>query len=399
MAFIVVGLGAFLVVPLSRHLESVPPSALVGNSALLMLWLPPLTILHEVGHALAALALGLKVHAVVLGSGPPMLERRLGATRVTLSWLPLMGLTVFSGSRQTPRLALRGTLVILAGPLANAAPLVLVGVFADGFYRMMQPEWLRVLSPLPTLQWASVFLVLASLAPYRYPTPFGLVRSDGGHILRALLRPHDVADNLVQTGPLAEGNEHLRRGEFEAALSRYQEGLAGSPDSFLLRHNVAVTRVNLEEYRHAREELFALMETDEGREPAHLPLLNNNVAYCDLMLAATGEAPELLDEAARYSELAYRQAPAIPALAGTRGAVLLLERQIEPGLKLLRKAFRRHADASARATTAGWIAFGEARRGARDTARQWLETAERLDRDAHSVRLAAQELGRLAAAQ
>jgi tetratricopeptide (TPR) repeat protein len=394
LAFIVVGLGAFLVVPLSRQLASVPLSVFAGNCALMVGWIFPLTVLHEAGHALAARALGLRVHAIILGSGPPLLEGHLGRARVTLSWMPLMGLTVFSGARQTPRLALRGALVILAGPLANAA--LLAGVtLAVGVGRMVEPEWLGALSPLTTLQWASVLLVVISLVPYRYPTPFGLVRSDGGHILHALRHPDDVAENLVQTGPLADGNEHLRRGELEAALSRYREGLAESPGSFLLRHNAAVTRVNLEDYRRAREELMALAETAGGREPAHRPLLNNNIAYCDLMLAVTGEAPELLEEAARTAGLAYREAPAIPALAGTRGAVLVAAGQLEPGLELLRAAFRRHGDPRSRATTAGWIAMGEARRGAAASARRWLETAEKLDREAHSVRLAALELDRM----
>ena len=44
---------------------------------------------HEAAHALTATALRLRAFTVYIGFGPPLLERRLGATRVVLQNVPV----------------------------------------------------------------------------------------------------------------------------------------------------------------------------------------------------------------------------------------------------------------------------------------------------------------------
>ncbi len=76
-------------------------------------------IVHEGGHALTVLAVGLRLRVVVLGLGPTLLRLRLGSVVFILKAMPLTGYVMLE---PTARRWAR-TATIAAGPLANAAAL------------------------------------------------------------------------------------------------------------------------------------------------------------------------------------------------------------------------------------------------------------------------------------
>jgi regulator of sigma E protease len=103
--------------------------------ALALAALITLAWLHELGHALAARALHLHVTAVSFGLGPPLGQVRWGDTRILLGLIPFGGyvrvaeLVEESGAGNPARPGLAARLaVILAGPLANYAVAVLLGL-------------------------------------------------------------------------------------------------------------------------------------------------------------------------------------------------------------------------------------------------------------------------------
>lgn len=361
------------------------------NVVALLLCVLLLTMVHELGHAVAGLALGLRVSAVVLGAGPPLAEGRLGGVRVTLARLPLGGVTLLGVRPGTSHPALRLGLTFLAGPLVNALLLLGTGLRLGGFGRMFSLAWLAVVSPVEAFGWANLLFAVISLIPYRTATPFGLVPSDGGRLLEAVREPDAIAAKGYQAHYAVDGHEALRVGDFQGALRRYREGIAQHPQSFMLRHGLALALINLERFDEARQELVPLFETPEARRPEVRLALKNSIASCDLMLAMPGR-PELLEEADRYTQETMRAARRLPSVVGTRGAVLLQQGRTVEALRLLRDAHSGSSDAVARATNAGWLAVAEARLGARDRARRWLEKGRALGVPVYTLRLAEEAL-------
>jgi tetratricopeptide (TPR) repeat protein len=360
------------------------------NVVALLLCVLLLTMVHELGHAVAGLALGLRVSAVVLGAGPPLAEGRLGGVRVTLARLPLGGVTLLGVRPKTSRPALRLGLTFLAGPLVNGLLLLGMGL-AHGLGRMFSLAWLAGVSPVEAFGWANLLFVVISLIPYRTATPFGLVPSDGGRLLEALREPREIAAKGYQAYYAVDGHEALRVGDFQGAARRYRDGIAEHPHSFMLRHGLALALINLERFAEARQELVPLFQAREAERPEIRLALKNSIAYCDVMLATQGQA-ELLEEADRYTEQTMREGRGIWSYAGTRGAVLLQQGRIEEALRLLGNAYSGGRDAVARATNAGWIAVAEARRGAPDRARRWLEKGRALGVPVHTLKLAEEAL-------
>jgi regulator of sigma E protease len=102
-----------------------------------------LIILHELGHFLAAKAVGMRVERFSLFFGPVLLSFRRGETEYALSSIPLGGYVRITGQNPReelpPELASRGffakppwqrLVVILAGPLANVIVAVVVAWLA-----------------------------------------------------------------------------------------------------------------------------------------------------------------------------------------------------------------------------------------------------------------------------
>jgi len=94
----------------------------LAGIALIACLLPLVTLIHEAGHALAALAVGCRIGDVVVGDDRPLLTLRNDRFRFRLGAVTgkgrATGYVVFDGSRAKPRDVL---LIALAGPVASLA--------------------------------------------------------------------------------------------------------------------------------------------------------------------------------------------------------------------------------------------------------------------------------------
>ena len=81
---------------------------------ILLFW-GPLVLFHELGHAIMARILGLKVSAIVVGFGRPLLSFRWSGTDILLRALPVEGFTLTESSRGTNS-RYKNALVYFAGP-------------------------------------------------------------------------------------------------------------------------------------------------------------------------------------------------------------------------------------------------------------------------------------------
>jgi membrane-associated protease RseP (regulator of RpoE activity) len=108
--------------------------------------------LHELGHAVAAWALHLRVLRVVAGSGPLLLRIRLFEVRL----LPILGTTEIAGGLPAAPFRAR-VLVALAGPAASA-------LTAGGFL-LLANAFQAFAAPLRTMAVANVALAAFNLVP------------------------------------------------------------------------------------------------------------------------------------------------------------------------------------------------------------------------------------------
>ena len=93
-----------------------------------------LIVIHELGHMLTAKAMGVRVPEFAVGFGPPLIKKKFGKTVYSFRIILLGGFAKMAGmgdGAEGPdtyhaKAAWRRALIILAGPLANAAAAVLI---------------------------------------------------------------------------------------------------------------------------------------------------------------------------------------------------------------------------------------------------------------------------------
>ncbi len=162
--------------------------------------------------------------------------------------------------------------------------------------------------------------------------------------------------------------------QYRQSIKVCEEGLLLYPDSVPLKILLGTILLDVNEEERARNLFIALLECTDITNEQRVILLNNT-AYTNVLM----NRKDLLAEADRYSEQAYRNAPWSLAIQGTRGAVLVEIGKIEEGLTLLRKAFNEHTEEKMKAIGAAHIAIGEKQRGNREEAIRYYNTAYKLD--------------------
>lgn len=149
-------------------------------------------LIHELGHALVARLVGVRLWGLSVGRGPTLWRGRIGRVRVRLALLPVggavqlldadatrIGYTLRRGSwrfRWNP-LAWRAPAISVAGAVSNLAGAVVVG-------------WSAALGGPPLLAYFAACLLVANLTGYLNLLP--VFSSDGAHLLAHLsaLRNH-----------------------------------------------------------------------------------------------------------------------------------------------------------------------------------------------------------------
>ena len=148
--------------------------------------------LHELGHALVARLLGVRVWGISVGKGPILWRGRVGGCRVRLALVPIagavhlldadaerIGYTIRPGSwrfRWNAR-AWRAPAISMAGAMSNLAGAAVVG-------------WSTALAGPPLLAYFAACLLVANLSGYLNLLP--VFSSDGAHLLAhfSALRQH-----------------------------------------------------------------------------------------------------------------------------------------------------------------------------------------------------------------
>jgi tetratricopeptide (TPR) repeat protein len=349
------------------------PDALVEMRVIAVFCLiPPFLIAsllpHELGHALAAKLLGLRIFSISFGLyGRTLWKRRLFGCVIEVKSLPVIGLTeVGYTSRHWVRL--RDFLMVLAGPMANAA------LVAPIYLIFGKPSVSTGTLLLHAFVWANLLMVFLNLWPRRtseFP-------SDG---LQLLLTPFLSRTEIQHRCALyfwREGLSCFERHDFSDARAWAERGLRDHPGDALLLDGLAIVAIRQQRFAEAHkifEELLARSDLDA----AIRAFLLSHAAWSNLL---SGEA-SLLDEADRFSREAAEWLPWLPDVKGARGAVLVEQNRVDEGIPLLREALKEHADAKDKAFDACYLAIGYAKISSAHEARARLEEAQKFDPHCH----------------
>jgi tetratricopeptide (TPR) repeat protein len=167
--------------------------------------------------------------------------------------------------------------------------------------------------------------------------------------------------------------EHLSAGRPQAALELYREGLKEFPESILLRHDMAVALIRLDQVEEARESYLAIA-AESGLEAQVRLLCLSNLAACNLQLGRE----DLIGEADRCSAEAMTSMAWHAGVKGTRAAVLVALGRLEEGLGMARDALEHHAEDRGKADIACTLAIGLRNKGDLVEGRKYLDLATQL---------------------
>jgi hypothetical protein len=267
--------------------------AVLTYSSLIWLTGALLTLLHEAGHTLAALVLGVRVLGVDLGAeGPVIASLSSGQFTLRLRLFPIGGLTRLEPAKRAVRI--RHVVIALAGPLTDLALIVAALTWHPAGWVM-----LAIKSDILFLGALSVLINLVIPLPGR--------GNDASHIWQLVTMADDEVDAMTGIG------------KHDEIVRLLNDHMTGEP----------LSETQLNEIRG----FFLERLQHPGLSESARALESNNLAAVDLTIGR----PDLLEEADELSRFAYEALP-IPAVTSTRGSALVAMGRHAEGCALLERA-------------------------------------------------------------
>lgn len=158
----------------------------------------PLTLLHELGHAVVARLCGWQVSRLVIGFGPTWKKFAVGNTEVEIRSFPLEGfVSLHPLDLKMPRL--KSTLIYAAGPMAELL-LLTAAIFLIG-----PSTYFSATDSLPLLAAQATGLAIAigsliNLVPHTILTASGQTWNDGMGIFFSWKLPDEAFTNQMNPG-------------------------------------------------------------------------------------------------------------------------------------------------------------------------------------------------------
>jgi hypothetical protein len=187
----VIGLLTLFIAEVFHDFEPIKLSALL----VVLFWIP-LLVLHEAGHAVAAMLLDWRVDQIVIGMGPVASRFRLAAATVEFHVIPVEGF-VTTAPRNLRQPQLKSACIYFAGPgvellLAVIIPLVI------GPNTLLTKSDDYSLIVWQSLAFASAAQGVLNLIPHSITTPDGVQVNDGLGIIRSFMLPDSYYAQMIR---------------------------------------------------------------------------------------------------------------------------------------------------------------------------------------------------------
>ena len=337
---------------------------------------------HELGHALAALLVGMRLFAVTIGTqGRVLFVRQVLGYDFIFHRIPIGGHVLYT-PRHLGFVRLRHFLAVLAGPLVDVLLIVIVLKFVGN--TSGESRWFYVSTGF---MYGNAILLAVGLFPRKVEIEQKRVPNDGLLLATIPFMSRKSIEAWHSSTFYFETMESLQRGKLQDAEQWLSKGMAVYPnDSWLLIAQAYIVH-HRREYARARESYLTAL-----RQPESTPELQahlwNNVAWLDLMIAA----PPLLEEADQFSRLAIEELPWVSCVKGTRGSVLIELGRIDEGMPLVQQALAENDRPSDKALNVCYLAIAMKRRGEISKAYEYIEQAKKLDVGCPLIERAVSEL-------
>jgi tetratricopeptide (TPR) repeat protein/Zn-dependent protease len=205
-------------------------------------------VLHELGHAVAALFVGMKITEIVIGHGKDIFDVRLFGIDWKIKQFPVCG-AVYVLGRSNSLYRSRMFLISLFGPLTNLI-LVWLAVKFPREFMIISPPTIYVF-PGIILCFVNIYLVGISLFP-RHVNIYGVwAPTDGLRMLQLpFLSTREVGEE-ISTSWLFDGYKLECAGNDRQAIDSFSKAIQYNPDYFQSYHRRGNAYRKIEEDRQA----------------------------------------------------------------------------------------------------------------------------------------------------
>lgn len=298
-----------------------------GLMIIATLILPIITILHELGHAITARAVGLEVTLITIGTGRFVWSTQVLSFPVRFYAVPLTGFAFLGGQPKT-LIRTRMWLTILMGPVTN--------------FVLMAPA-LFFWSPLTNLVDANVLLLwigynavmaVGNLWPHR--SRVSGHANDGLQLIQTPFKKPQPLAEALDLGAVGALIVRFKDRDYAGVKHACIEGLHRSPENPWLLTLLSACYINLGDYESARVLIDPLLDSPAPLQPLLRVGVQNNVALA--VWLRDFNATELGQSLQRASALTadnYMRFPCVLAYRSTRALLLTASKRPEEALKLL----------------------------------------------------------------
>lgn len=305
--------------------ESMPFGILLLNLTFLLIFLKPAIILHETGHLIFAKLVGGIPKRMVLGRGHKVFKKEIGGAKIILNSNLNSGLA-YASFKNMRFIHLKLVFFFCGGFVVNFAfSAAIFLIFDTGLRRSTEPDFIGTFGD------ANLLAGLFAIIPYRSTYQGLKIASDGLSILQIPFRKKQDLTEWTDVNESLEAYDLMEEKKYDEAISLYEKLMLRVKNPKLLNLNLGLAFMklgNLAKATELLEELIPLID-EKPYEPFR-PIIHNALGWQYLL-------ENRLEEADKYSELAYNADPRSEYICGTRGSVLIELNRISEGKSMLSK--------------------------------------------------------------
>lgn len=295
-------------------------------------------VLHEIGHAFAAKAVGLKISVMILGGGRLLWAGQILGLPIRLYAWPWMGSTQLGG-RPARFIRARVWLTTLMGPVTNLCLMAAAIVFWHPLAKVVDSNI--------TLLWIAhnAFMAAENLWPRqttragrRYPT-------DGMQLLQIPFRNAEALAEGLALGDAGAISTTYNDGDYEIARQICIIGLERSPGNSWLGLFLSACHTNLGDYESARSFSEPLVDSTAVDPPFQAAAANNTAIALWLRDFNQPLREKSLSRADALTTMVFAKYPCVLAYRSTRALLLADTDRAQEALALLEYVNYEHGTA------------------------------------------------------
>jgi tetratricopeptide (TPR) repeat protein len=298
-----------------------------GLMIIAALFLPVITILHELGHAIAATTAGLEVTLITIGTGRFVWAAKVLGFPVRFYAVPVSGLTLLGG-RPSGLVRTRMWLTILMGPVTNLLLIAPAFIFWNPLTRLVDTNVLILWI------WHNALMAAENLWPRRSRESGR--PNDGLQLIQTPLKKPRALEEALVLGAVGALFVRFRDGDYVGAKNACLEGLRDLPGNAWLLTLLSACYINLGDYELARAVIDPLLDSSAALSPLLRAAAQNNVALAVWLRDVNAtEHGQSLERARFLTADNFLRFPCVLAHRSARALLLSASNQPAEALELL----------------------------------------------------------------